>query len=217
MGHSLKILGRTSSINVRKVVWTLQHLGLPFVRTDAGMAFGIVDTPAYRALNPNGLIPVLLDGDLVVYETAAIAMHLADTHPQAGLMPPLGTPDRAVAYQWLAWLTNALQATLLVYYYPERWVAEGNAAAAAEVQARAEARIGGLLDQLDAECARRGGPWFLGGQVSVLPVAALHLLLSRVAELPADGVASKLVLTVLAVHLTGRGVARALRARRVLG
>jgi len=146
----------------------LEELGVPWERLTVDREARQHKSAAYLALNPNGLIPVLLDGDLVVYETAAIVLHLADTHPQAGLMPAPGTPDRARAYQWLAWLTNALQATLLVYYYPERWVAEGNAAAAAEVQARAEARIAGLLDQLDAECARRGGPWFLGAQVSVL-------------------------------------------------
>ena len=146
----------------------LEELGVAYERLTVDREARQHKSPAYLALNPNGLIPVLLDGDLVVYETAAIVMHLADTHPQAGWLPPLGTPERALAYQWLAWCTNALQATLLVYYYPERWVADGNAAAAAEVQARAEARIGGLLDQLDTACARRGGPWFLGERVSVL-------------------------------------------------
>lgn len=146
----------------------LEELGVPYERLTVDREAREHKSPAYLALNPNGLIPVLQDGALVVYETAAIALHLADTHPHAALMPAVGTPERAHAYQWLIWLTNALQATLLVYYYPERWVAEGNAGGAAEVQGRAEARIGGLLDQLEAECARRGGPWFLGEHLSVL-------------------------------------------------
>ena len=64
---------------------------------------------------------MLVDGDLVLYETAAICLHLVDTHAHAGLAPPLGTPARALFYQWLVWLTNTLQATLIVYFYPERW------------------------------------------------------------------------------------------------
>ena len=56
--HTLHLWGRLSSINVRKVVWTLQHLNVPFLRTDAGMAFGVVNTPAYQALNPNAATTV---------------------------------------------------------------------------------------------------------------------------------------------------------------
>jgi glutathione S-transferase len=72
-------------------------------------------TPDFLRLNPNGLVPVLVDGGLVVYETAAICLHLCDTHPQAGLAPPLATPQRAHFYKWLMWLTNTLQATQIVY------------------------------------------------------------------------------------------------------
>ena len=57
------------------------------------------------------------------------------------------------------WLTNTLQATLIVYFYPERWVDEGNAAGVAQVKAHAERKVAGLLDQLDAELARHGRPW----------------------------------------------------------
>jgi glutathione S-transferase len=124
--------------------------------------------PDYLKLNPNGLIPVLVDGDLVLYETAAICLHLSDTHPQAGLAPPWGSAERAHCYKWLMWLTNTLQATLIVYFYPERSVAPGNAAGAAEVKAQAERRIAGMLDQLDAELARHGGPWFAGTNYSLL-------------------------------------------------
>ena len=153
----------------------LEELGVPYRRRTVDRDRQEHKSAAYLALNPNGLIPVLVDGELVVYETAAIVMHLADTHPQAGLMPPIGTPERARAVQWLVWLTNALQATLLVYFYPERWVAEGNAAGGGEVQARAEARIAGLLDQLDAEWRRVGGPWFLGERASVVDAYVVTL------------------------------------------
>jgi len=59
----MHIWGRLSSINVRKVVWAAQETGAPFQRTDAGAAFGIVKTADYLRLNPNGLVPVLQDGD----------------------------------------------------------------------------------------------------------------------------------------------------------
>lgn len=66
------------------------------------------------------------------------------------------------------WLTNTLQATLLLYFYPQRWMDEGNEAGAAELKRHAQLRTGGLLDQLDAELARHGGPWFLGERYGAL-------------------------------------------------
>ncbi len=146
----------------------LEELGVAYERVHIDRENGALDSPAYRALNPNGLIPVLVDGDLVLYETAAIGLHLCDTHPQAGLMPALGTKERAHAYKWLMWLTNTLQATLIVYFYPHRWVNEAGSAAQDEVKAVAKRRVGALLAQLDAELARHGGPWFLGDAYSLL-------------------------------------------------
>ena len=76
--------------------------------------------------------------------------------------------QRAHFYKWLMWLTNTLQSALIVYFYPHRWVSEGHAEGAAEVKAHAQAKIDGLLDQLDAELARHGGPWFMGESYSAL-------------------------------------------------
>ena len=118
---------------------------------------------------------MLTDDDLVLYETAAITLHLCDTHPRPALIPALGTPQRARFYQWLVWLTNTLQATLIVYFYPERWVQPGDAAAATQVRAQAQERIGGMLDQLDALVQRSGGPWLLGADYSALDAYAFTL------------------------------------------
>jgi glutathione S-transferase len=146
----------------------LEEIGAPYERVLVSRSAKAHQQPAYLRLNPNGLIPVLVDGDLVLYETAAIALHLCDTHPQARLAPPLGSAERAHFYKWLIWLTNTLQATLIVYFYPDRWVDAGNSAGAAEVKRHAERKIAGLLGQLDAELARHGQGWFGGVQYSAL-------------------------------------------------
>ena len=138
----------------------LEELGAPYELALVDRAAGAHKSPAYLKLNPNGLIPVWVDGDLVLYETAAICLHLADTHPAAGLAPPLATPERAHFMKWLMWLTNTLQATLIVYFYPERWADDESAIA--QVKAHAEARVAPLLDQLEAQLASHGGPWLLG-------------------------------------------------------
>ena len=127
----------------------------------------------YLLLNPNGLIPVLVDGDLVLYETAAICLHLLDTNPKAGLAPALGSSARAHFYKWLVWMTNSLQAALIIYFYPERWA--DNAEAAAQVRSHAQTKVGALLDQIEAELERHGGPYLLGETFSAVDLYALML------------------------------------------
>lgn len=146
----------------------LEEIGAPYQRVLVDRAVGAHKRPEYLALNPNGLIPVLVDGDHAVYETAAIVLHLCDTHASAGLAPAPGSWERAIFSQWLVWLTNTLQASLLLYFYPERWVGEGNAAGAAELKAHAERRVGVLLDMVEAELARHRQPWFGGATYSAL-------------------------------------------------
>ena len=151
----------------------LEEIGAPYELVLVDRTASVHKSAAYLALNPNGLIPVFVDGDLVLYETAAICLHLADTHPGAALAPALGTTARAHFYKWLMWLTNTLQSTLIVYFYPERWA--DTADAATQVKAHAEVKIGGMLDQLDAELARVGGPWFAGEAFSLLDPYVLTL------------------------------------------
>lgn len=146
----------------------LEEIAEPYQRVLVDRAVGAHKAAPYLALNPNGLIPVLTDGGLVLYETAAIVLHLCDTHPQHGLAPPVGSAARAHFYKWLVWCTNTLQATLIVYFYPERWVDDGNAAGAAELKSHAQRKVAGMLDQLDAELARHGGPWFAGDGFTAL-------------------------------------------------
>ena len=153
----------------------LEELGVPFELKLVDRTVGAHKTPEYLKLNPNGLIPVLVDGDLVLYETAAICLHLADTHAGAGLAPPVGTAERAQFYKWLAWLTNTLQAALIIYFYPERWVDAGDTEGAARLKAHAEQKVGAMLDQLDAELASHGRDWLLGERYSALDPYTLML------------------------------------------
>jgi len=74
----------------------LEELGVPFELVFVDRANGAHKTASYLALNPNGLIPVWVDGDLALYETAAICLHLVDTHPQAALAPALGVKSQEV-------------------------------------------------------------------------------------------------------------------------
>jgi glutathione S-transferase len=175
----------------------LEELGVPYRRVRVDRAVHAHKAPDYLRRNPNGLIPLLTQdgvpgesgGALVLYETAAIVLHLCDTHPGAGLAPAVGTVERAHFYKWLMWLTNTLQTALIAWFYPERWVADGNAAGAAEVRAAAEAKIGGLLDQLEAELARHGQAWFGGAAYSALDpyVFTLCRWTRHFASVPARG------------------------------
>ena len=153
----------------------LEEIGAPYERVLVDRTQGVQKTQQYLKLNPNGLIPALTDGDLVLYESAAICLYLCDRYPQAALVPPLGSAERAHFYKWLIWLTNTLQATLIVYFYPERWMNASNAAGAAELKTHAEARVRVLIDQLDTELARHGGPWLLGEHYTALDAYALML------------------------------------------
>ncbi len=151
----------------------LETLGVPFELKLVDRTRAAHKAAEYLRMNPNGLIPVLVDGDLVMYEAAAICLHLADIHPQAALAPQPGTAERAQFYKWLMWMTNTVQATLIVYFYPERWA--DTPEAMAQVKAHAEAKVGTMLDQLEAELARHGQPYLLGDSFGVADAYALML------------------------------------------
>ncbi|MBK9574388.1 MAG: glutathione S-transferase family protein [Rhodoferax sp.] len=151
----------------------LEELGIPFELVPIDKDGGELQSAAYRQLNPNGLIPVLVDGDVVLYETAAICLHLADTHPGGALLPALASAERAHAYKWLSWLSTTLQQALIVYFYPERWASTPEAIA--QVKAHAEQKVLVLLEQIDAQLARHGGPWLLGTAYSLLDPYAMML------------------------------------------
>jgi glutathione S-transferase len=103
----LTIWGRISSINVRKVVFTAQELGLPFQRIDAGSEFGIVRTPDYLARNPNALVPLLEDGEVQLWESNVIVRYLCAKH-SPGQLYPQDLPRRFDAERWMDWQQTTL-------------------------------------------------------------------------------------------------------------
>ena len=104
---TLQIWGRMSSLNVRKVVWAAQEAGVSFTRTDAGMAFGIVNTLQYLAINPNALVPTLQDGELVLWESNVIVRYLCAKYGATGLYPQ-ELAQRFDAERWMDWQQTTL-------------------------------------------------------------------------------------------------------------
>ncbi len=98
----LKILGRNTSTNVQKVLWCCDEIGLAYEREDYGGPFGKNDQPEYLALNPNGRVPTLIDGDLVLWESNSIVRYLAATHDPGGLIPD-APASRALVERWMDW------------------------------------------------------------------------------------------------------------------
>jgi glutathione S-transferase len=83
----LRIWGRTNSINVRKVLWCCHELGLDYDRIDAGLHFGVTDTPDYLAMNPNRLVPTIEDGEVRLWESNVIVRYLAHRYSNGGALP----------------------------------------------------------------------------------------------------------------------------------
>ena len=113
----LRILGRLSSVNVQKVVWCADELGLEYERVDVGGAFGGNDRPDYLAKNPNGLVPVIEDDGFVLYESNAIVRYLAARHAQASGLWPAGLKQRADIDRWMEWQSTGFTPAMLVAFW----------------------------------------------------------------------------------------------------
>ena len=114
--------------------------------------------PEYKKLNPSGRVPTLEDGDLVITESAAIVLHVGDRFPESGLNPPVGAPERSLLYRRLIFLTNTLQATLMRWFYPERYTTDPAGAEALQARAAEELRV--IYDQLERDL--EGREWIVG-------------------------------------------------------
>jgi len=105
----LKIWGRANSVNVQKVLWCLRELDLAYERIDAGMAFGRNHDPDYLAMNPNGRVPTLVDGDFVLWESNSVMRYLVLAYQPQSSLYPQAPKRRAAVDRWLDWTLSTLQ------------------------------------------------------------------------------------------------------------
>ncbi|MEZ0170166.1 glutathione S-transferase family protein [Microvirga sp. TS319] len=150
----------------------LREIGAPFEMRLVDRDNNAQKSPEYLKLNPNGRIPVLIDGDLVLFETVAIALHLIDRFPEAGLAPQVGSRERAEFYKWVVHLTNTPQAEYRAWFYPHEHVTDEAAIPAAKKAA--EQRLYGMFDVISEQLGNR--QWLLGDRFSAADLFLFMLI-----------------------------------------
>ena len=178
----LKVLGRLSSINVRKVLWTCDELGMPFEREDWGIGFKSPQAPEFLALNPNAKVPVIREDDgFVLWESNAICRYLAGRHSRSDLLPT-EPRERARVEQWMDWQAGDLN-TAWRYAF---WALVRKSPAYADVAAIENSRLewNRHMQVLEAQLERTGA--FAAGQAFTLADIGLGLAVHRWAMAPMD-------------------------------
>jgi glutathione S-transferase len=112
----LKVWGRRSSLNVQKVMWVIGELGLAHEHVDAGGSFGGLDAPEFRAMNPNGRVPVIADGGAVIWESQAIVRYLAARHG-SGTLWRADPAERSLADRWMDWAQATWQPDMMAIFW----------------------------------------------------------------------------------------------------
>lgn len=142
----LVIWGRVNSVNVQKVLWCCEEAGIVYERKEAGGRFGVIESPAYRRINPNGLVPTIEDDGFVLWESNAIVRYLAARHAQ-GTLYPESVRERARADQWMDWHLSTFWPTLRpLFLGMVRIPAEQRDPAALEAARAATAKALTILD-----------------------------------------------------------------------
>ena len=144
------------------VHWLLIELDVPHELRLVDTASGAQKRPDYLALNPNGVVPTLVRDGTAMFEAAALAMTLADQHPEAQLAPSFDAPARPRYNQWMFHLANAVQPLFRLWWYPQEAAGEDQADAA---RAHVAPRIEAAWSRIDAHLAGNG-PYLLGERVS---------------------------------------------------
>ena len=157
----LKIWGRTNSVNVKKALWCAEELGLPYERTDAGMQYGVVNSPEYRKMNPTGLVPTIEEDGFVLWESHSIVRYLSAKHG-AGTLCPADPHARAGAERWMDWAFTFQGAMRNVFWGLVRTPPEKRDAKAIE---EGRARTAALLPILEQALA--GQPYVAGGGLTM--------------------------------------------------
>jgi glutathione S-transferase len=169
----ITVYGRATSSNVQAVMWGLGELGLSHERLDYGHSFGGLDSPEFRALNPHGLIPVIRDGDLTVWESCAILRYLAARYGDGGAFWPKDPAARAGVDMWAEWGKTLFctEFTGPIFWARVRTAAKDrNEAALTAALARFEDRLNALGAQLDAH------PFVCGADFTLADIVIGHVL-----------------------------------------
>lgn len=168
---STTLYGSTSTAAL-VVHWLLIELGIEHELVLLDFDAREHKSAEYLALNPAGVVPTLLIDGLVMTEAAAIALYLADRHPDAGLLPALGTPQRADAYRWMFWCANTLQPAYRAWFYPNEVAGEANVEASREMaRQRLEASWQHVATHLLGH-----GPYLLGATPCVVDYMLVMLM-----------------------------------------
>ena len=157
----LKVWGRVNSVNVKKVLWAVEELGLKYERIDAGMQHGVVSTPEYKKMNPNSLVPTIDDDGFVLWESHSIVRYLAAKHG-AGTLWPADLKQRADADRWMDWTFTFQASFRTVFWGLVRTPPEKRDTKAIE---EARRKCGELLAVPDAALANR--PYFAGNSLTI--------------------------------------------------
>ncbi|MBC7803324.1 MAG: glutathione S-transferase [Candidatus Parcubacteria bacterium] len=157
----LKIWGRVNSVNVKKALWCIDELSLPFERTDAGMQHGVVRTPEYLKMNPNGLVPTLDENGFILWESHSIVRYLAAKYGK-GVLWPMEERTRATANQWMDWAFSFQGSVRDAFWNLIRTPAEKRDAAAIEASRQRSGEMARILDAALADRMYVAGSFSMG-------------------------------------------------------
>jgi glutathione S-transferase len=162
----LRIWGRTNSVNVKKALWCAEELGLKYERIDAGMQFGVVNTPEYRRMNPMARVPTIDDDGFVLWESHSIVRYLSAKH-SAGNLWPTDLRLRASAERWMDWAFSLQAAMRDVFWGLIRTPPEKRDPKAIEAGCRQSAELAAMLDANLAERPYVAGASFTMGDIPI--------------------------------------------------
>jgi len=146
--------------------WLLEELGVPYEIVPVDLAQGEHKKPEYMKIHPHGAVPALADGDLVLFESAAICMYLADKYPEKKLVPAVGTPARGLYYQWMIYTMATLEPPVVQIFLNTVMLPEAERSAAAVEKGKTQfAEVARVLSN-----ALATRPYILGEQFSAADV-----------------------------------------------
>jgi glutathione S-transferase len=153
--------------------WLLEELGEPYELVRLDLSKRENETPAYRAVHPLGDVPALVDGEVTLFESAAICLYLADRFPEKQLAPPPGSAERGPYYQWLLFAEASLEPVVMVFHrhaqLPEEQKATGH-----EEFARHRTRLNEVLAIIDARL--EGREYLVGGHFTAADIVMASIL-----------------------------------------